>query len=73
VNITIIDDGVFEDDETITLTLTTEDLSVNVGNNVTTLTIEDNDGWLPLNTFRRFSNTIYTLHRGHCWVPINGD
>ena len=43
INVTIIDDGALEDDETFTVILTTSDLSVMLVN-VTAITIIDNDG-----------------------------
>ena len=44
VNITIIKDDLFEFDETFTLVLNASDPNVNIGNNVTTITITDKDG-----------------------------
>jgi hypothetical protein len=44
VNIPILDDGALEGNETFTLTLTTSDPDVMLGNNVTTITIIDNEG-----------------------------
>lgn len=42
--ITITEDTMFETDETFTLALTTSDPDVNLGNNVTFITIMDTDG-----------------------------
>ena len=44
VNVTITEDSVFETNETFTLTLTTLDPNVMLGNNVTTITVVDTDG-----------------------------
>ena len=44
VEISIIDDDVLEGDQTFTLTLTTLDSDVMLGNYVTTISIEDNYG-----------------------------
>ena len=43
VNVNIIDDGALELDETFTVTLTTSDPAVILGNDATTITISDND------------------------------
>ena len=43
VNISIVDDDVFEGDETFTVTLTVTTPGVMVGNTVTTVTIIDDD------------------------------
>ena len=42
-NITIINDALYEVDETFTLTLTTSDLDVNLENDTTIITITDTD------------------------------
>ena len=44
VSITILDDTVLEENQAFTVTLTTSDPDVLLGNNVTVITIEDNDG-----------------------------
>jgi hypothetical protein len=44
VDIPILDDGALEGEQTFTLTLTTSDPDVMLGNNVTTITIIDNEG-----------------------------
>ena len=44
VSVTIIDDGALELDKTFTVTLTTSDPAVILGNDITTITITDNDG-----------------------------
>ena len=44
VNITILDDTALEGNQSFTLTLTTSDPDVVLGNNVTIITITDNDG-----------------------------
>ena len=44
VNITIEDDEALERDETFTVTLTTSDPNVMLGQDMTTITIVDNDG-----------------------------
>jgi hypothetical protein len=44
VDIFIVDDGALERNETFTLILTTSDPDVMLGNNVTTITIIDNEG-----------------------------
>ena len=46
VNITILDDAALEGNQTFTLTLSTSDPDVVLGNNVTVITIEDNDSVL---------------------------
>ena len=46
VNINITDDAALEGNQTFTVTLTTSDPDVLLGNNVTVITIEDNDGVL---------------------------
>ena len=51
VNITILDDAALEGDQTFTLTLSTSDPDVVLGNNVTLITIEDNDSVLMHNTY----------------------
>ena len=45
VNITLEDDEALERDETFTVTLTTSDPNVMLGQDVTTVTVVDNDGW----------------------------
>ena len=44
VSATITDDGALELDKTFTVTLTTSDPAVILGNDITTITITDNDG-----------------------------
>jgi hypothetical protein len=44
VDIRILDDDALEGEQTFTLTLTTSDPDVMLGNNVTTITIIDNEG-----------------------------
>ncbi len=44
VDISILDDGALEGNQTFTVTLTTSDPDVMLGTNVTTITITDNDG-----------------------------
>jgi hypothetical protein len=44
VDIFIVDDGALERNETFTLEITTSDPVVLLGNNVTTITIIDNEG-----------------------------
>ena len=44
VNVTIIDDDALEIDETFTVTLTTSDFAVILDNDVTVITITDDDG-----------------------------
>ena len=46
VNISITDDAALEGNQTFTVTLTTSDPDVLLGNNVTVVTIEDNDSVL---------------------------
>ena len=46
VNITILDDAALEGDQTFTLTLSTSDPDVLLGNDKTLITIEDNDSAL---------------------------
>ena len=46
VNVTILDDAALEGDHTFTVTLSTSDPDVVLGNNVTVITIEDNDSVL---------------------------
>ena len=44
INVSIIDDLVFEESETFTVTVTTTSPRVTLGNNYTTVTITDNEG-----------------------------
>jgi hypothetical protein len=44
VNIPILDDDALEGEQTFTLTLTTSDPDVMIGNDATTITIIDNEG-----------------------------
>jgi hypothetical protein len=44
VNITILEDGALEGDQTFTVMLTTSDPNVVIGINMTVVTIMDNDG-----------------------------
>ena len=44
INVSITDDSVFEESETFTVTVTTTSSQVTLGNNVTTVTIIDNEG-----------------------------
>ena len=46
VNITILDDAALEGNQTFTVTLTTSDPSVLLANDMTVITIEDNDSVL---------------------------
>ena len=44
INVSITDDSVFEESETFTVTVTTANPRVTLGNNDTTVTITDNEG-----------------------------
>ena len=44
VDISVMDDGDLEMDETFNLMLSTEDTSVTLGNSMTVITIQDGDG-----------------------------
>ena len=43
INVTIIDDSLVESNETFTVTMTTSNSVVELGNNLTTITITDTD------------------------------
>ena len=62
VNVSIIDDGAFEDDETFTVTLTTSDPDVILGN-MTTVTIIKNDGTITIMLFCCHIEVILSLYR----------
>ena len=51
-NITILDDAALEENQTFTVTLTTSDPDVLLGNDETVITIEDNDGSQIVRTVR---------------------
>jgi hypothetical protein len=55
VDIPILNDGTLEGEQTFTLTLTTSDPEVMLGNNVTTIIIIDNEGIVPDGTNAKFN------------------